>query len=49
MSYVREVAIAGLVVLESLALMKGIDGTILSMVIAIIAGLAGYTVRRVRG
>jgi len=48
MSYIREVAIAGIVILESVALMKGIDGQVLSLVIATIAGIAGYTLRRVR-
>jgi len=48
MQYIREVAIAGIVVLEAIALMKGIDGQILSLVIATIAGIAGYTLRRVR-
>jgi len=48
MSYVREVAIAGIVILEVIALVKGIDGQILSLVIATIAGIAGYTLRKVR-
>jgi len=48
MSYIREVAILGIVVLEAIALYKGIDGQILSLVIATIAGIAGYTLRRVR-
>jgi len=48
MQYVREVAIAGIVVLESIALLKGIDGQILSLVIATIAGIAGYTLRRIK-
>jgi len=48
MSYIREVAIAGIVILEAIALYKGIDGQILSLVIATIAGIAGYTLRRVR-
>jgi len=39
------VAIGGIVVLESIALMKGIDGTILTMVVATLAGLGGYYVR----
>ncbi|UYL65064.1 MAG: hypothetical protein QIT46_gp12 [Methanophagales virus PBV305] len=47
-SYIREIAITGLVILEAIALMNGIDGTLLSVVIAVIAGLAGYTVRKVR-
>jgi len=38
-------SIAGIVILESIALMKGIDGTILSMVIATLAGLGGYYLR----
>jgi len=46
--YIREVAIAGIVVLEAIALCKGIDGAILSMVIATIAGIAGYTLRKVK-
>jgi len=48
MQYIREVAIAGIVILEAIALYKGIDGQILSLVIATIAGIAGYTLRRVR-
>lgn len=39
------VAIGGIVVLESIALMKGIDGTILTMVVATLAGLGGYYMR----
>ena len=35
-------AIGGIVILESIALMKGIDGTILTMVVATLAGLGGY-------
>ena len=48
MEYIKEVAIAGLVILEAIALYKGIDGQILSLVIATIAGIAGYTLRRIR-
>ena len=48
MEYIREVAIAGIVILEAIALYKGIDGQILSLVIATIAGIAGYTLRRIR-
>jgi len=48
MAYVREVAIAGIVLLESIALYKGIDGQVLSLVIATIAGIAGYTLRKIR-
>ena len=39
------VAIGGIVVLESIALLKGIDGTILTMVVATLAGLGGYYIR----
>jgi len=38
-------AICGIVILESIALMEGIDGTVLSMVIATLAGLGGYYLR----
>jgi len=48
MTYIREIAIAGIVMLECVALCKGIDGQILSLVIATIAGIAGYTLRKVR-
>jgi hypothetical protein len=33
-------------ILEGIALMKGIDGTLLSTVIAIIAGLGGFWIGR---
>ena len=48
MTYIREVAIIGLVILEVMALRHGIDGVLFSVVIALIAGLAGYSVRVVR-
>ena len=48
MDYIREVAIAGIVVLEAIALLQGIDGTLLSMVIATIAGIAGYTLKKIK-
>ncbi len=38
-------AICGIVILESIALMKGIDGTVLTMVIGVLAGLGGYYIR----
>jgi len=47
-SYIREVAIVGIVILEAIALCKGIDGQIFSLVIATIAGIAGYALRRIR-
>jgi len=40
----REIAIAGIVVLESIALVKGIDGAFLLPAACIIAGLAGYEI-----
>jgi len=48
MTYIREVAIGGLVILEAIALQQGIDGTLFSIVIAVIAGLAGYSVRVIK-
>ena len=38
-------AIAALVILECFALANGINGTIFTMVVAIIAGLGGYMVK----
>jgi hypothetical protein len=35
-------AIAGITILESIALLTGIDGALLMPVVAVIAGLAGY-------
>jgi len=40
--HVKEVAIAGLVVLEIAALVRGVDGLLFASVIALIAGIAGY-------
>jgi len=40
------IAIIGLVILETIALLKGIDGTLFSMVIACISGLAGFKIGR---
>jgi len=42
-------AIAGIVVLEALALARGIDGVAMSAAIAAIAAIAGYRVGRGRG
>ena len=39
-------AIAGIVILESLAILKGIDGVAFSVAIAAIAGLGGVVVDR---
>jgi len=38
-------AILGLVVLEVFALLQGINGTILSLVMVVIAGLGGYNAK----
>lgn len=43
--YTKTVAIAGLVVLESIALIKGVDGAFLLPIACIIAGIAGYEFR----
>jgi len=40
-------AIAGLVIIEVVALLTHTDGQILSLVIAALAGLGGYTLSRV--
>lgn len=37
-------AIAGLVILEIVALLKGINGTLFTMVIAVIAGIGGWAI-----
>jgi len=37
-------AIAGLVVLECFAISNGINGTLLKIVIALVAGLGGYII-----
>ena len=42
--YVKEVAIAGIVMLESIALVQGIDGAFLLPIVCIISGIAGYTI-----
>jgi len=39
---IKAVAILSVTVLEAIALFKGIDGTLFSLVIAGICGLAGY-------
>jgi len=51
--HLKEVAIAGLVVLEAIAICKGFDGVGFSLVVAGVAGIAGFKisdyVREVRG
>ena len=45
LSWSTVVAIAGIVILEALAISKGIDGAMLGLAIAAIAGLGGYRLR----
>ena len=45
-SYLKEVAITGLVVIELAAIWRGMDGMLLTAVVAVIAGLAGYTLSK---
>jgi len=39
-------AIVSLTILETIALIKGIDGALLSLIVSAIAGLGGYTIAR---
>ena len=45
-NWVKVTAITGLVVLELYALYKGIDGQVLTLVVAGISGLAGYEIAK---
>jgi hypothetical protein len=45
--WVKIAAILSITILEAVALLKGIDGALLSMAVAVIAGLAGYQVGKV--
>jgi len=38
-------AIVGIVILEAIALFKGVNGVMLSTALAIIGGIAGYTIK----
>ena len=40
-----EIAIIGIVILESIALLNGIDGTMLMTAMCTIAGLGGYALK----
>ena len=42
------IAIAGIVILESIALSKGVDGVMFSTAIGLVAGIAGYTAKYLR-
>lgn len=48
MTYTKEIAIAGIVIIEVCALLLGHNGVMLAGVIALIAGIAGYEIRLVR-
>lgn len=41
----KELAIAGIIILEGIALQQGIDGALLGVVFAILGGIAGYEVK----
>lgn len=49
MKVVAIVAIVSLTVLEGIALWTGTDGTLLSVIAAIIGGLGGYTIKEAKG
>lgn len=49
MSYIKEIAIIGIVVIVSVALFKGINGVLLASAIGAIAGIAGYQIGKERG
>ena len=42
------VAIAGIVVLEAIALLKGVNGVMFGTAMTVIGGIAGYTVKTLR-
>lgn len=41
-------AITGIVILEAIALFKGFDGVLLSTVLVILAGIAGWTLPQLK-
>ena len=41
-------AITGLVIIECVAMSQGINGTVRSIIIAVIAGLAGFTLPQLK-
>jgi len=45
--YEKETAIIGLTILGSVALLKGIDSTLLTFIAGLIGALAGYTIGKV--
>ncbi|RLE08945.1 hypothetical protein DRZ78_00015 [Candidatus Aerophobetes bacterium] len=42
------VAIIALTILESIALLKGLDGVLFSFVVAVISGLGGYNIKKIK-
>jgi len=46
-SLVPLVAVLSIALIEAMAISKGIDGTLLSLSIAAIAGLGGYGIRKI--
>jgi len=42
--YMKEVAIAGIVILEAIALLQGINGAAFGVVIMALSGLGGYEI-----
>ena len=42
-AYTKEIAIAGIVILEGIALWKGIDGACLSTVIGVLGSVLGFS------
>ena len=46
--YTKEIAIIAVVILEAIALAKGFDGAGLASALAVIGGLAGYSIGKKR-
>jgi len=45
-SWISCLAIIALTMLESVALLKGLDGALFGLIVAAVAGLAGYEIRK---
>ena len=48
MTYIKEIAIIGIVIIEVLALFNGVNGVLLATSLAAICGLAGYELKGVK-
>ena len=48
MKWTPIVAIIGIVILEGIALLKGVNGTVFSIAVAALAGLGGYEIKVLR-